>query len=429
MAGLDSLSNEVLLMVVNAASNPRHCHKKMRFLSKYFAEALARPLFDKIILPTDRVRPLPRGIGRHISTMTLQAVDCECLDYMSWCDLLIQSKIPADLRRDPLYRDRPHRKQAFKLYKLCRKDLQRNTTLCMTLLSNSLEHMPNLRHIYLTDALLERREDLYVTNLCKLPDCQYRDHDHTVLALPPISGLQTLGFKILSRLVKGLSRMRNSLPELTIRSAELGSIYTGFHYDALVTQSAQVATQRPHFVNVLSNLKALTLQLLYSETLERAYFAGHNHFNVSQILAHANNLVSLDLSTEPDYGNDNESFPDFRQIFHNCAFPFLETLTLGGFESTAPELIALTNGTPRIVKLVLSSHLLVLGTWRAILDHWKIHLPDIKNVELYELFETSGPDTMKMVCRSSSLPGDERAYWDRHLVLAFFVLDAVNPFA
>ncbi|KAL8649087.1 MAG: hypothetical protein Q9226_005724 [Calogaya cf. arnoldii] len=229
--------------------------------------------------------------------------------------------------------------------------------------------MPNLRHVYLTDALKERREELY--RLCKIADCQYQGHDHTVLALPPISGLQTLGFKILSRLVEGLSRMRKSLPKLTITSAELGSIHTGFHYDALVTYSAQVATQRPHFVNVLSNLKALTLQLLYSETLERAYFAGHNHFNVSQILAHANNLVSLDLSTEPDYGNDNESFPDFRRIFHNCAFPSLKTLTLGGFESTAPELIALTNGSPGIVKLVLSSHLLVLGTWRAILDTGK----------------------------------------------------------
>ncbi|KAL8752995.1 MAG: hypothetical protein Q9199_005362 [Rusavskia elegans] len=439
MPELQSFCDELLLMIIRATT--KRGQKALRLASRHFNGLIIPLLMMRITTQTDQVSPRRwsalYSIGHLVTTLTLQAVDYENFDDRDWPDELDWRWNGYDLNDNLLYHDPHHRNQALGVYHRCRQKMQTDTLTCMTLLGDFLRHLPNLQHVCITDAAYKVRKKPYANKRCSIPNCRFPGQDHTVLALPPTSGLQALGFTILSGLVLGLSRTETRLPNLTIKSPQ-GWKDTGLHYGTLISHPAPVITQLPYFVNVISNLTELTLWLRYDEGLERSYFAGQQVFNVSRILSNATNLVQLDLSAEPGYGDNDGSLADFRAVFYNCVFHRLRSLTMYGFESSKAELLEFTDGCPNLVKLDIDSHELILGTWAAILEHWKTHLLSLSFVELNDLFQEPGgvrPSTVKSICsmgHSDDEPSTngERAYLDlRGRVQAFFSQGAINPFS
>ena len=63
----------------------------------------------------------------------------------------------------------------------------------MTLLSSYLKQMLKLRQLWITDETREVRTEDYSKGRCNILNCPHQKHDHTVQAVPLISGLQNLG--------------------------------------------------------------------------------------------------------------------------------------------------------------------------------------------------------------------------------------------
>lgn len=412
----------------------KECQKALRLVSKEFSALVTPLLFESIAIPTDWVQPFP-VIIRHVRTLTLEVVDYEELDdEVKWANELQNRADGLNYPPNSLYSDVSHRAQAYNVYTGCREALQTNTTRCMTLLAGCLQNMSNLGHIYITDAVYEIRTHPYANRHCRLPECLFPREDHTILALAPISGLQTLAMKVLNGVTLELSRLNIRLPSLTIMSP-FDERDSGFHYNILSSEPARDITQRPHFVNVLSTLTTLALELRYDDCLERTFAGRYEACKVSRLLCRVPNLQRLDLAMEPDYGNTEGSFPDFCTVLNQCVFAQLTFLRLVGFQSTGNELLAFTDESPKLVKLNIGSHDLLVGTWEAILEYWRAYLPHLEHVQLHNIFEGLGsnPNTAKKFCswpRSIYHQNEStvRAYWEGQDQVQAFLAGGVNPF-
>ncbi|KAI4109870.1 MAG: hypothetical protein LQ339_001654 [Xanthoria mediterranea] len=315
MSEFQDLAWELKHMVFQQCT--KECQKALRLVSKDVSALVTPLLFESIAMPTDWVQPFP-DIICHGTTLTLQVVDYEELDdEVKWADELNNRAVGLHYPPSSLYYDFNHRAQAFNVYTACREALQTNTTRCMTLLADCLQNMPNLGHIYITDAVYEIRKHPYANRHCSLPDCLFPHEDHTILALAPISGLQTLAMKVLNGVMLVLLKLNIRLPNLTIMSP-FNERDSGFHYNILSSEPARDMTQRPHFVNVLSTLTRLALELRYDDCLERSFAGRHEACKVSRLLSRVTNLQRLDIVMEPDYGNTEGSFPDFCTVLNEC---------------------------------------------------------------------------------------------------------------
>ncbi|KAI4271151.1 MAG: hypothetical protein LQ337_006206 [Flavoplaca oasis] len=418
--------------------------KSLRLSSRYFNEFIPSDLMQNIISQTDRVSnhywPAPTHFGYLVTTLTLQAVDYEELHCREWGAELKERWHGHYMTDKLLYNDSQHRRQACRIYRRCRQKLQNDTLRFLALLGDFLQYMPNLEHIRITDAAYGIREEPYANSQCQIRGCPFQGEgvhqDHTVFALPPTSGLKTLGSIILDRLMLGLSRMQRHLPTLTIASTQ-DEHWTGLHIRTLVSSPAPINTQLPHFVGVISNLTGLTLQLRYDDYAQRDSWNGPQINDVSRILVNATNLESLNLSVEPD-NEDLESSPaDFRPILGGCVFHQLKSLTLSGLQSTPGELLGFTDHSSRLVRLDFRSHELLLGNWGPVLEHWKLHLQSLRYVELADLSEIWRPGLRwgEFVCRSCDddydpVESGESAYTDlQNNIRRFFFSDGSNPFS
>ncbi|KAL8879741.1 MAG: hypothetical protein Q9192_008168 [Flavoplaca navasiana] len=427
MLRIEGLSAEILTRIVE--NFPVSDQMSFRLVSKRFNHVISPRVFRDITVYTDRSsashHPFPSSICPFITCLTIEVVDYQELDEAEWRDEVEDRWTGYNMSHNPVYHSRRHNTQAWAVYERCRRDLQINTIRSMTLLSSHLKSMLQLRQLSITDAEGEVRTEDYSNGRCNILNCPHQNYDHTVLAVPLIPGLQSLGMTVMSLVMRGLPDMVGRLPSLVISSPTASDfMHSGFHYNALVTPPAPLMLRSSLFVSVVSSLTRLTLQLLYDDCLERQFFAKHGESHVSQMLSRATNLVQLKIEMRRDYGNQFGSLADFRAILHGCAFHRLRSLSISGFKSTEGELVAFTDGSPNLDTIEVESFTLIHGSWVAILDHWSMQL--LKHLYLTDLCERSASRRNK-VRRLCSRNGP--AYSDLPDRLQKFLVTGVsNPF-
>ena len=114
----------------------------------------------------------------------------------------------------------------------------------------------------------------------------------------------------------------------------------------------------------------------------RSYIEGH----AARVLATAPELESLFIAL--NLGNvrpDDLGVTNFESILGCCRFRRLKSLILGGFNSTAEELIQFFEGSKDLKQVTIHEHELKAGVWEQVADGMKRSLPNLKDVELNNL--------------------------------------------
>ncbi|KAL8768827.1 MAG: hypothetical protein Q9209_005008 [Squamulea sp. 1 TL-2023] len=382
---------------------------------------------------------IPPFIGKYVKTLTLLAIDHEKLSFQEWDDRMWEKNdgdYRSDLDENSLLYDDRHAKQAFGIYEKSHQDIRMASGLCMARLQSSLRWMQRLRKVVVTDTVYQfvtRRYDN-----CALTDCKFKDDDHTIFGLPPISGLPKLGPMILEFLLSGLARCQCPMKKLVIQGCERTS---ALGYESLVYTSPQGLLRLQSIGSMLSKLTKLTMVLETDDFMTAARFqrSGTEMAPIAHTLSHARNLRFLKLGTAPDNAEghhiSDRPFANIRVVLLGCVFSKLTTILLEGFEATVTDLLNFTDGSPCLVNLSIWSTCLTSGTWADALDRWKKSLVCLKHVDLNWLIGSMGPDSQTIWLSDwfRDRYVEERAdggYMNRNgRIQDFFFNGGINPFS
>ena len=116
--------------------------------------------------------------------------------------------------------------------------------------------------------------------------------------------------------------------------------------------------------------------------------------HIAQTLSAATKLRSLCVVAywETNNSNDRRGGPTaFEEIFGECEFPQLSSLTIQGFTSTEAELLRFLRGSSCLKKLTLRCHMLGWkDEWEPCANEIKLALPKLEHIEVDDLISNHG---------------------------------------
>ena len=362
--------------------------KQVRQTSKIWERAAVPYLFDEIFISQDladfRIAKLVILHFKHyIRTLVFSSVY-----YRRMARETFDRKFHLNFGND-VGTDNGHSDYAFTIYRIMRKNQQENLTngSPMAYLSFALTSLPKIGKIILTDTSSSRsmpHQSLQVYQSRRLKACPFRKCDLTLVDhLPPAacqSGFSQKGSTNPWRLVlSALSATNANVSELTMEPRDMDSSTR----TAAFSMSPGNLGQAKLCFQILTKIRfsLISNDGRFSNHIDKR----HVHQNVAKLLGSAVNLqsLSLDLNDE-DYAGMHCS--TLREILGRCKYPKLRSLILGYFSSSDEDLLRFLKNSTDLQQITMEWHRLIKGSWMRVADWMRASLPQLKHVELSELY-------------------------------------------